>query len=80
MRDINCLAIFVVYMITCKCGHQYIGRTIRLLCTTFLEHKHNIKIGVMSHSLPKNVAICQNRKPECMKIMGLEHTPVCPRG
>lgn len=53
----------VVYMITCPCGKQYIGRTIRTFAIRVSEHITNIIKGKTNHSVPKHYLRAHDRDP-----------------
>uniref|UniRef100_A0A803JIM5 GIY-YIG domain-containing protein n=1 Tax=Xenopus tropicalis TaxID=8364 RepID=A0A803JIM5_XENTR len=44
VRDFfNCRSESIIYLITCPCGKQYVGKTIRMLKDRLLEHIRNIE-------------------------------------
>lgn len=42
---------FVVYLLQCKCGYQYVGRTMQKLQSRMNQHRSNIKKGFLLHSV-----------------------------
>ncbi|XP_075448371.1 calcium uptake protein 2, mitochondrial isoform X1 [Ascaphus truei] len=72
---INCLTEYVVYLISCECGTQYIGRTSRALSTRFLEHRRNIINGCQTHSLSRHFCTSHNKNPKSLSVMGIEFIP-----
>lgn len=47
----DCGSSFLIYLIVCKCGLQYVGRTSQTLRTRLNNHRHNITKGFTKHSL-----------------------------
>jgi hypothetical protein len=45
-----------IYSIPCECGRSYIGETGRAVAVWLLEHRHNLKEGLLEKSkLAQNV-------------------------
>lgn len=59
----TCRTKFIVYLITCSCKKQYIGRTIRNFAIRVKEHITAIKKGCTNHSMPKHYALYHNQNP-----------------
>ncbi|XP_041431933.1 uncharacterized protein LOC121397896 [Xenopus laevis] len=58
-RYFNCASIGVVYLVTCSCGAQYVGKTVRRAGTRILEHLSSVnrkdtKSAVAKHILDKH--------------------------
>lgn len=51
---ITCYTPNVVYLLTCPCGFQYNGSTIRLLQVRINEHIGNIKRGFKGHPVSRH--------------------------
>lgn len=60
---LTCQTRYVVYLITCPCRKQYVGRTIRTFSVRVNEHITNIKKGRTNHSVPKHYLLCHNQNP-----------------
>ena len=69
---ITCSTIGVVYMLECKCGLQYVGRTSRELHVRVGEHISNIRRGIRNHSVSKHFRECHHRDPKDLKFWGIE--------
>lgn len=59
----TCKTPYIVYLITCPCKKQYIGRTIRNFTTRVKEHITAIKKGKTNHSVSKHYASHHDRNP-----------------
>lgn len=60
----TCTTTHVVYLITCPCKKQYIGRTIRTFTVRVNEHISNIIAGKTNHSMPKHYLRHHNKDPK----------------
>lgn len=49
----TCATRYIVYLITCPCKKQYVGRTIRTFSVRVNEHIASIKKGRNNHSVPR---------------------------
>ncbi|CAH2329928.1 Hypothetical predicted protein, partial [Pelobates cultripes] len=79
-EHITCNSTHVVYLLTCGCGTQYVGRTIRPVKKRFLEHFNNIKNQVLTHSVPVHCIRCQNFNPSTFSCVGIEKVSLDARG
>ena len=65
MRDfVTCDTRYVVYLLTCPCKKQYVGRTIRTFAIRVNEHITRIRLGKTNHSVPKHYLEHHHKKPE----------------
>lgn len=60
---ITCTSKNVVYLLTCPCGLQYVGRTMRAMNVRIKEHIKNIKKGFPKHMVSRHYLECHNRNP-----------------
>uniref|UniRef100_A0A803J6K6 GIY-YIG domain-containing protein n=1 Tax=Xenopus tropicalis TaxID=8364 RepID=A0A803J6K6_XENTR len=51
---LNCLSKEVVYLITCSCGSQYVGKTVRNVSVRILEHVSAIESGDLRSAVSKH--------------------------
>lgn len=63
----TCATKFVVYLLTCPCNKQYIGRTIRTFSIRVNEHLTNIK-SKTNHTVPRHYLEHHDRDPTGDKI------------
>ncbi|XP_075423902.1 uncharacterized protein LOC142464305 [Ascaphus truei] len=73
LGSITCISMYIIYMLTCGCGKQYVGRTMRPLSARFLEHRRSIVNGVSSHGIYRYFEMVHNKDPKTLKIIGLEY-------
>lgn len=59
----TCATKYIVYLITCPCGKQYVGCTIRAFSTRVGEHITSIKKGRTNHSVPRHYLEFHNQNP-----------------
>lgn len=57
----TCSTTAVVYLLTCPCGKQYVGRTIRSFSTRISEHINLIKAVSTKHTVPRHYREFHNR-------------------
>lgn len=57
----TCTTSYIVYLITCHCGKQYVGRTIRSFAVRVAEHIALIKNGDTKHTVPRHYKLNHNR-------------------
>lgn len=57
----TCTTSYIVYLITCHCGKQYVGRTIRSFAIRVAEHIALIKGGDTKHTVPRHYKLQHNR-------------------
>lgn len=50
----TCTTRDIVYLITCPCNKQYVGRTIRTFSIRVNEHITSIKLGRTNHTVPRH--------------------------
>lgn len=55
--SVTCSTKYVVYLIKCPCGKQYIGRTIRMLHVRLSKHVANIRHVFPKYSRSKHYAL-----------------------
>lgn len=59
----TCASQYIVYLITCPCHKQYVGRTIRTFSIRVNEHITGIKEGKSKHTVPRHYLQHHNRDP-----------------
>lgn len=64
----TCATRFIVYLITCPCNRQYVGRTIRAFSTRANEHITAIKLGRTNHSVPWHFLEHHDKNPRGTKF------------
>lgn len=69
---ITCHTVGVIYLITCQCGMQYVGRTVRTGCKRIGEHLSNIRKGFTEHSLSQHCTIHHHKDPSQLKVTIIE--------
>ncbi|MEE6521975.1 hypothetical protein FKM82_020351 [Ascaphus truei] len=69
----NCHTEYVIYLLECPCGLQYVGKTKRAIKTRILEHLSNIRRGVLTHSVSKHFALFHNSSTKGLKFTGIEN-------
>lgn len=69
---LTCTSKNVVYIITCPCGLQYVGRTTCTFQVRMNEHIANIKKGFPKHSLSKHFDQCHDRNPVGTSFMAID--------
>lgn len=77
---ITCTSRYVIYIVCCPCGLQYIGHTKRMLITRLKEQMANICKGFPGHSLSSHYAQCHNRDPHGTVFIGIEQFQANWRG
>ncbi|CAH2306489.1 Hypothetical predicted protein [Pelobates cultripes] len=81
LRDsINCHTDFVVYLLQCPCGMQYVGRTKRILKVRLLEHLNNIRKRLTTHSVPTHCISCPLFSFKDFRCWGIERVHPFWRG
>ena len=60
----TCATTHVVYLVTCPCGKQYVGRTIRAFSVRVGEHVTKIIGGSTKHTVPRHYRECHARNPK----------------
>lgn len=53
--NLTCQSQYVIYLVECTCGHQYVGRTIQKLHLRLNKHRSNIKKGFLQHSVSRHI-------------------------
>lgn len=61
---LTCQTSFLIYLIQCMCGKQYVGRTTQKLHNRINRHRANIKKKFQLHGLSRH---CANEHPECTR-------------
>lgn len=64
----TCATRFIVYLITCPCNKQYVGRTIRAFSICVNEHITAIKFGRTNHSVPRHYLEHHAKNPSGTKF------------
>lgn len=72
----TCATTHVIYLITCPCGKQYVGRTIRAFSVRVSEHISKIKSGDVKHNVPRHYREHHRRDPTCSQFLVIDkYTP-----
>lgn len=50
-----CQSQFIIYLVECICGHQYVGSTTQKLHLRLNKHRSNIKKGFLQHSVSRHI-------------------------
>ena len=69
----TCATRYVVYLLTCPCGKQYVGRTIRSFSTRAGEHIAKILAGYPKHTVPRHYLEHHNKKVEGTLFQIIDH-------
>ncbi|MEE6527157.1 hypothetical protein FKM82_028299 [Ascaphus truei] len=77
---LNCNICYVVYVLYCGCGHQYVGRTTRPLKVRIAEHVRLIKKKNLDHPVARHFALCPNGGINNFTFSAIEHIPIHARG
>lgn len=59
----TCSSQYIVYLLTCPCHKQYVGRTVRTFTIRFNEHIAGIKGGKDKHTVPRHYLQYHNKNP-----------------
>ncbi|CAH2294113.1 Hypothetical predicted protein [Pelobates cultripes] len=73
--SITCNTSFVVYLLICPCGRQYVGQTIRPLKCRFREHRTAILRNDSRSPVARHFTIFHDNNPVGLKLMGIVHIP-----
>ncbi|MEE6523917.1 hypothetical protein FKM82_023041 [Ascaphus truei] len=71
-QHLNCRTNFVIYLIECSCGLQYVGKTIRPLKIRILEHIGNIRRKLTTHSVSNHFLLKHNSDPIGLTFKAIE--------
>lgn len=77
---ITCQSTHVMYLLTCPCGLQYVGRTTRQLNVRIREHLNNLKKGFKHYSLSQHYRTHHNSDPSRIKVCGIDKIDAHWRG
>ena len=69
---ITCSMTHVVYLLTCPCGLQYIGRTVREFRIRVNEHIGNIRRGYRKHSVSRHYREVHGRDPSGTSFIAID--------
>lgn len=72
---LTCQSQFVIYLIECVCGQQYIGRTIQKLHLRLNKHRSNIKKGFIQHGVSRHIHNLHPGIENPIKITPIDHIP-----
>lgn len=79
-QNIACETQGVVYLLYCRCGAFYIGKTRRQLRQRLLDHLYDIEAGKLDKSLCRHVGFKHRYDPNVIACRVLEHIVEPPRG
>lgn len=68
----NCGSSNVIYVIQCKCGLQYVGRTTQTLRMRVNNHRYNVINGYDKHSMSRHASSKHNCNFEDFLITPIE--------
>lgn len=77
---ITCSTVNVVYLLTCPCGLQYVGRTVRPLQVWLNEHIGNIRRGFKGHPVSKHYLDVHWQNPKGTSFVGIDRLKLPWRG
>lgn len=69
---LSCESNYVIYVLECPCGLQYVGRTMQKLRERVNKHCFNIRHKIMHHSVSRHFAHHHGRDPELWSVIPLE--------
>lgn len=52
---LTCQSNYIIYLVDCICGQQYIGRTTQKMHLRLNQHRSNIKKGFLKHSVSRHI-------------------------
>lgn len=73
--SLTCQNSFVIYLLQCKCGHQYIGRTIQKLHSQINKHRINIKKSLQLHSVYRHCSEYHAWEQFPLTLIPIDHIP-----
>lgn len=68
----TCATTNIVYLLTCPCGKQYVGRTIPLFATRVAEHINKIKNGHIKHTVSLHYSEFHNQDPKGTEFLVID--------
>lgn len=63
---LTCCTSFVIYLIQCQCGKEYVGRTTQKLHDRLIQHRANIKKRFLLHGLSRH---CAQHHPDATNLL-----------
>lgn len=72
---VDCSSTFVIYLLSCPCNLQYIGRTTQLFRVRVNQHRHNCTRGYTKRSVSRHAAIHRANRFDKFNISIIEHIP-----
>lgn len=63
---------YLLYLLQCNCGLQYVGRAKGALLVWIREHLVNIRKGFCKHIFSKHFTKKHNKAPSCLKVIGIK--------
>lgn len=73
---ITCDTQYVIYLLYCTRGKQYIGKTIKHLRNCVNKHRNNIKRGFQLHSVSKHCWEQHRGENNPIRIIPIEHITI----
>lgn len=72
-QHLTCSSSYVIYLIECKCGTQYVGRTTQQLSRRLNKHRENIKKKFLLQSVSRHCAQEHPDDPNPIRITPIDH-------
>lgn len=72
---LNCQSQYVIYLIQCDCGLQYVGRTMQRLHCRMNKHRANIRNSFLLQSVSRHLTIHHKDTPNPFKVMPIDWIP-----
>lgn len=72
---LTCQSQYVIYLLDCVCGKQYIGRTIQKLHLRMNKHRANIKNTFLLQSVSKHAFLCHPDINYPYTVTPIDHVP-----
>lgn len=71
-QQLNCGSTNIIYIISCTCGLQYVGKTSQTLRMCMNSHRYNILNGYSKHSVSRHASVKHNCRIEDFRITTIE--------
>lgn len=73
--SLTCQSSYVIYLLECGCGYQYVGRTIQKLHSRINKHRNNIKKEFQLHSVSRHCSECHAKEQFPLTLIPIDHIP-----
>lgn len=70
---LTCQSSYIIYLIQCICGQQYIGRTIQKLHMRMNKHRSNINNNFLLHGVSKHCFMKHPETPNVIKVTPIDY-------